>query len=68
MISFLDLEYLLQAPAGHPASEAEVIQLIRGAFMVSEVSPASAVRCWTGKASVLSSEGARGKSPASWSR
>ena len=28
MIPFLDLEPLLQAPAGHPASKAEVIQLI----------------------------------------
>ena len=31
MIPFLHLEPLLQAPAGHPASEAEVIQLIWGA-------------------------------------
>ena len=31
MIPFLYLEPLLQAPAGHPASEAEVIQLIWGA-------------------------------------
>ena len=32
MIPFLYLEPLLQAPAGHPASEAEVIQLIWGAI------------------------------------
>ena len=31
MIPFLDLEPLLQAPAGHPESKAEVIQLIWGA-------------------------------------
>ena len=31
MIPFLDLEPLLQAPAGHPESKAENIQLIWGA-------------------------------------
>ena len=31
MIPFLNLELLLPAPAGHPASEAEVIQPLWGA-------------------------------------
>ena len=72
MIPFLYLEPLLQAPAGHPASEAEVIQLIWGAVNLNFCGfrgiPSLCCRVVDRKGICLEQGGCQGEAPASWYR
>ena len=66
MVPFLNLEPILQAPAGHPVTEAEAIQLVWGAvnsnFWGFRGIPA--VRWLAGRESALNREGVRLSPPA----